>query len=188
MIRQYRENPWVVCLLPFMVFMLLGSLEPKPSVSEADNAAAAKASDQYPLTPALSPEEREGAAKSWLGIEYRHYPLVYTAKIALTVAAMFFVWPGYRKYTGGLNWLAVAVGVVGAVVWVALAAWQREWMPKLAEATGSEWLKSLGQRSAFNPLVEMADQKSLAYGFLAVRLIGLALVVPVIEEFFCAVS
>ena len=184
MIRQYRENPWVVCLLPFMVFMLLGSLEPKPSVSEADNAAAAKASDQNPLTPALSPEEREGAAKSWLGIEYRHYPLVYTAKIALTVAAMFFVWPGYRKYTGGLNWLAVAVGVVGAVVWVALAAWQREWMPKLAEATGSEWLKSLGQRSAFNPLVEMADQKSLAYGFLAVRLIGLALVVPVIEEFF----
>ena len=39
-------------------------------------------------------------AKPWidLGIEYRHYPMVYAAKIALTVAAMIFVWPGYRSY------------------------------------------------------------------------------------------
>jgi len=53
----------------------------------------------------------------------------------------------------------------------------------LAQAA-SGWLKSLGPRSAFNPLEELKDQSLLAYGFLTVRFFGLVLVVPVIEEFF----
>ena len=172
MLRQYRENPWVVCLLPFVVFMLVGSLEPAPPATGAREAEAV-------------------APKGWLdlGIEYEHYPVVYAVKIALTVTAMIFVWPGYRKFVSNSTptqsrghrtrleqhahaepWAwhpAVAVGVVGAVVWVALAAWQRQWMPRLAVATGSEWLRSLGQRSAFNPLAEMADQVAVG-----VRLFG----------------
>jgi CAAX prenyl protease-like protein len=155
-----RENPWLVCLLPFVVFMLAGSLEPKPPAHEA-----------------------EPAAKSWFdfGIEYRHYPLVYTAKIALTVATMIFVWPGYSKYPLRLNWkLALTVGIVGAVAWIALAILQHA---VLAQAE-SGWLKSLGARSAFNPFEELKDQSLLAYGFWALRLFGLVLVVPVIEEFF----
>jgi uncharacterized protein len=155
-----RENPWLVCLLPLAVFMLVGSLEPK---SPADDA--------------------EPAAKSWFdfGIEYRHYPLVYTVKIALTVAAMIFVWPGYRRFPLRLNWaLPLGVGIVGAVAWIALANLQHSALSQVE--TG--WLKSLGARSAFNPLEELKDQGVLAYGFLAVRLFGLALVVPVIEEFF----
>jgi len=158
-----RENPWLICILPMAVFMLAGSLEPTP--------------------PAGAGEQ---AAKSWLdlGIEYQHYPIVYTIKIALTVAAMAFVWPGYRKYAGGAGWLAVLVGAAGAAVWIGLATWQRAWMPELAEKTGIEWLKSLGQRSAFNPLAEICCSRGLAYGFLAVRLLGLVVVVPVIEEFF----
>lgn len=158
-----RDNPWLVCLLPFAVFMLVGSLEPAPPAG--DGAAAAK--------PMLD-----------LAIEYHHYPLIYTAKIVLTAVAMIFVWPGYRQYPWRLNWLAVAVGVVGAVVWIALAAWQRQWMPWLAERTGIEWFKSLGQRSAFNPLDEMRSNLLWAYGFLAVRFVGLVVIVPVIEEVF----
>ena len=42
-------------------------------------------------------------------------------------------------------------------------------------------------RSGFNPLVEMAAQPALAYGFLAVRLFGLVCVIAVAEEFLCAV-
>ena len=155
-----RENPWLVCLLPLAVFMLVGSVEPKSPAGDA-----------------------EPAAKSWLdfGIEYRHYPLVYTVKIALTVAAMIFVWPGYRRFQLRLNWaLALAVGIVGAVVWIALANLQHAALAQVE--TG--WLKSLGAHSAFNPLEELKDQGVLAYGFLAVRLFGLTLVVPVIEEFF----
>jgi uncharacterized protein len=158
-----RDNPWIVCLLPFAVFMLIGSLEPAPPAPDGATAT-----------------------KTWLnlGIEYRHYPLIYTAKIALTVAAMIFVWPGYRQYTRRLTWLALAIGILGAAAWIALAAWQRQWMPILADKTGVEWFKTLGERSAFNPLDELRDQPALAYGFLAVRLIGLVIVVPIIEEFF----
>ncbi|HEY2828120.1 MAG TPA: CAAX prenyl protease-related protein [Pirellulales bacterium] len=161
--HQARRNPWLVCLLPFAVFMLIGSLEPAPPAAGA-----------------------EAVAKPWLdlGIEYRHYPVVYAVKIALTVAAMAFVWPGYREYRRRISWLGVAVGVLGAVVWVALATWQRQWMPMLADKTGIEWFKTLGERSAFNPVVQMHGQPIAAHVFLAVRLIGLALVVPVMEEFF----
>ena len=42
----------------------------------------------------------------------------------------------------------------------------------------------LGQRSAFNPLQELADNPVWAYGFLLIRFTGLAVIVPVIEEFF----
>lgn len=158
-----RKNPWFVCLLPFAVFMLVGSFEPAPP--SGDGAAAAKA---------------------WidLGIEYRHYPLVYTVKIVATIAAMALVWPGYREYPRRATWLGVAVGVVGAAAWIGLATWQHQWLPAVAEQSGIEWLKSTGQRSAFNPLEQLRDQPMLAFGFLAIRLIGLVAIVPVIEEFF----
>jgi CAAX prenyl protease-like protein len=168
-----RTNPWVVCLLPFVVFMLLGSLEPTPpSTNEiASNAAA----------PDAAPPQ---AAPLDLGIEYRHYPLIYTAKIALTIAAIIFVWPGYRTYTRRFSFLGLAVGIFGAAAWIALSTWQRGCMPFLADKTSIEWFKTLGQRSAFNPLDELRAQPAIAYAFLAVRLLGLAIVVPIIEEFF----
>lgn len=160
-IKQARQNPWIVCLLPMAVFMLVGSLEPTPVTGAG------------------------AASKSWLDlvIEYRHYPLVYAVKIVLVAAAMVFVWPGYRQYAWRVTWLGLAVGIAGAAAWIGLSTWQRGWMGGLAEQTGIGWLKSLGQRSAFNPMHEI-DQPALAYAFLAVRLFGLALVVPVIEEFF----
>lgn len=162
-IKQSRENPWSVCLLPMAVFMLVGSLEPTPPAGAG-----------------------EAASTSWLdlGIEYRHYPIVYAVKIALAVAAMALVWPGYRQYRGQVSWLGAMVGMLGAAAWIGLATCQRGWMPGLAERTGIGWLKSLGQRSAFNPFEEICCSPALAYGFLAVRLFGLALVVPIIEEFF----
>jgi CAAX prenyl protease-like protein len=178
MLQKYRTNPWVVCLLPFVVFMLVGSLEPTPpEVKPATEQAAAK--DGEKPQPAA-------AEKSWfnLGIEYRHYPYVYTVKIVLTLLAIAFVWPGYKQYTVRFSWFAVIVGVVGAAVWIALATLQHQWTPVLAEKTGIEWFKSLGQRSAFDPREQMHGQFLLAHAFLLVRFIGLALIVPVIEEFF----
>ncbi len=147
--HSLRTNPWLVCLLPFVVFMLVGSLEPVPPVPTGEGAAATT------------------AAKPWLdlGIEHRHYPLVYAAKIALTVIAMIFVWPGYWQYTRRIGLLGIIIGVLGAVVWIALATWQRQWMPLLADKTGIEWFKTLGERSAFNPLEQLRDQPALAYGF-----------------------
>src|SRR5689334_5815895 len=98
-----RESPWLVCLLPFVVFMLVGSFEPAPP-----------------------PKPGEEVKKPWLdlGIEYQHYPCVYTVKILATAATMIFVWPGYRQYSRRLTWLAVVIGVIGVVAWVLLAQTQ----------------------------------------------------------------
>jgi CAAX prenyl protease-like protein len=81
-----------------------------------------------------------------------------------------------------LSWWSIVVGVVGVVVWIGLCKLKLE--SKLFEALGIEWLKGAAQRSAFNPLEELADRPLLAYGFLAVRFFGLVVVVALIEEFF----
>ncbi|HEV2969958.1 MAG TPA: CAAX prenyl protease-related protein [Pirellulales bacterium] len=154
--RAARSNPWLVFLLPFVVYMLAGSFEPGP------------------------PAEPGAKSAAWLdlGIEYRHYPLIYTVKILLTVAAIAYVYPGYRQFPCRASLLAIMVGVVGAVVWIALAWTQRTIQSHLG------WTPGVGARSAFNPQHELASSPAWAYGFLAIRFVGLALVVPVIEEFF----
>ena len=50
-----REHRWLTFVLPFAVNMAVGSLEPQTG----------------------------GGGSAWLGIDYSHYPLVYTAKLAV---------------------------------------------------------------------------------------------------------
>jgi CAAX prenyl protease-like protein len=141
--------------------MLFGQFEPSPPAADGPPGAA-----------------------PWHGInvEYRHYPYVYTVKIVATLAAMAVVWPGYRQYQRRLTWLGVAVGVAGVVLWIVLSQLQLALTKDNIVATWIKWLG--GGRPAFNPLEQLRDQPALAYGFLIIRFIGLAVVVPVIEEFF----
>ena len=163
--------PWLTFLLPFLVFMLVGSLEPAPPRDDVPNQA-------------------------WF--EYRAYPVIYTVKIALTLGAMWLVWPGYRTFPFRASGLAIAMGIVGGVVWIALCELRLE--TKLGELLATalrgapileRWSEYLGLgtgetgvRSAFNPLVELAATPAWAYGFLAIRFAGLVAIVAVIEEFF----
>jgi uncharacterized protein len=180
-----RTNPWLVFLLPFVVYMLIGGFEPGPPPANGAKSA------------------------SWLdlGIEYRHYPLVYSIKILLTAAAMIYVLPGYRQIScrtprqpnkpdalatdtgqnpslarrasvAGPFQLAILVGVLGVFAWIALAWAQRYAQQRLG------WSPGFGERTAFNPLRELATTPAWAYAFLAIRFLGLVLVVPVIEECF----
>ncbi|OHB80685.1 MAG: CAAX prenyl protease-related protein, partial [Planctomycetes bacterium RBG_16_64_10] len=153
--------PWLTFVLPFAVFIVFCMLEPKP----VDSATGAK-----------------GAASSWfdLGVTYRHYPLIYTLKLIATVASMLLVVPGYRTFPVRVTPLGVGVGIAGGVVWIALSRLNLE--VRLIESIGLGAIFKLGQRSAFDPLAELSGP--WAYGFLAVRLVGLVLIVPVIEEFF----
>jgi hypothetical protein len=154
-----HQYPWIVYVLPLAVFMLVGTFEPRP---------------ELPAKPAF-----------W-NLPYAAYPAVYTLKILLTAGAIALVWPGYRPFNRHVTPLAPVVGVVGAVVWIGL--WKLGLERQLVAAVGPDstigGLLGSGARSAFNPLVEMADRPGLAYGFLAVRLVGLVLVIAVAEEFF----
>jgi hypothetical protein len=172
--RRFAARPWLPFVLPLLVYMLLGSLEPSPPepVPERFRAAAG------PLA--------EGAASlslaGRLGIRYRHYPIIYSAKIAATIAAMLFVLPGYRQFAFRVSPLAIGVGVVGVVLWIRLCQLQLE--QRLLEPLGLASILGLGERPAYNPLEQLADAPAWAYTFLAIRFLGLALIVPIIEEFF----
>ena len=119
-----------------------------------------------------------------LAIPYRAYSLVYTAKIALTLAAMALVLPGYRQFPRPPGLLALLVGGVGVLVWVGL--WHLS--NRLGLTQLLDHLPGYGQRPEFNPLEQLAADQGYtvpaAWAFLAIRFFGLVLVVPVIEEFF----
>jgi uncharacterized protein len=155
-----ERQHWVTFLLPFLVFMLAGTLEPTPTAP--------------------------GGKAIGLAIPYSYYPWMYAARIALTVAAVVFVWPGYRKFPWRLSWTAIVVGLIGGPLWIGLAmpGWERLYVWPLLKQIGLGFLTG-GDRAGFNPF-DTANSLSTvaAWLFLAVRLLGLAAVVPVIEEFF----
>lgn len=194
------KYPWVTFLLPFLVFMVATSFEPTPQPKlESDEAQESSA--------AAEPPEPFFAEQSTLlspVINYSYYPHVYTAKVVLVLLTMAAVWPGYRTFQFRVSWLSVVVGVVGVVLWIALCHLRLE--PKLIgpidrflgtlfsmlpgleagdnPTIGLMSMLGTGERSAFNPLEQMASNPLAAWSFLAVRFVGLALLVPVIEEFF----
>ncbi len=134
------------------------------------------------LAGSVEPAPDEPFEMLGLVIPYASYPLVYTAKILLTVAAVAAVWPGYRQYPFRITLLGPLVGIVGVVLWIGICKLQLE--ATLLGPLGFDSFAELGSRPAFNPLAELADRPTWAYGFLAIRLFGLAIVVPFIEEFF----
>lgn len=198
--------PWVTFLLPFIVFMVATSFEPTPPPASTEQKTEAEVAENETLEPlAQLPAEPFFDKTSSVGlipaISYSYYPHVYTAKIVLTLLAMCLVWPGYRTFPLRVSWLGVMIGIVGVVIWILLCHLRLEpkvigpideffgsFIPGLEEGdTPSIGLMSMlgtGERSAFNPLVQLASTPIWAYGFLVIRFIGLALIVPVIEEFF----
>ena len=166
-----RRHRWLIYLLPFLIFMVATSLEPAREL------------------PVDGQPGREIAGGAFgLEIPYAWYPWVYTAKIAAVLAAVAFVWPGYRDHPLRVVPLSLVVGVVGAGVWIGLCRLDLEgtYLWPLLERAGLGWLvgDGGGGRSAYNPFDELAARPAAAWSFLAVRLLGLAVVVPVIEEFF----
>jgi len=174
--------PWATFVLPMAVFMLLGTLEPTPPARDANSGYEPESAVGDPLSSVSGLREQEEAESVLPRIAYRYYPCVYTAKILLTIVAMLLVWRGYRTFPWRVSPWAWGVGAVGVLLWIGLCQLRLE--PRLLAPLGLKGLVDLGQRSAYNPLEQLGDTSGWAYLFLAIRLIGLAAVVPVIEEFF----
>lgn len=192
--------PWVTFLLPMIVYMLLGSFDPTPPSSSLDDELAEAPARQLPdLQQGFFADDRGGGLVP--AIRYSFYPYVYTAKILATLVAMMLVWRGYRTFRGRVSGLAFVVGVVGVVLWIAICHLRLEakivgpidrylgsFLPGLEEGDtptiGMMSLLGTGERSAYNPLDHLAAVPIWAYVFLAIRFLGLAVIVPVIEEFF----
>jgi CAAX protease family protein len=168
---------WMPYVLPFLVYMAVGSVEP--------------GHDKMGPPPAGFTQEQW--QKEWdathehdtvylMGIRYEHYPIIYSIKIGLTAFTMLLCLPGYWKFPFRVSWLAIGLGAVGVVLWIAICSLHLE--PKILGPMGLMSVEHLGERPAFNPFAELKSNPPWEYTFLAIRFLGLALIVPIIEEFF----
>lgn len=100
------------------------------------------------------------------------YPACYVARSILVPILLFLLWPKYTPIRWNYWWLGVLVGVLGIVQWVGMQLFLQQFSffhpPK----------------DAFNPLTFFDGQPALCWSFIAVRIIGATLIVPVMEELF----
>lgn len=150
-----QRYPWAPLVLPLAVYMAVGMFEPTPE----------------------KPFELLG-----LSIEYSSYPVVYSVKLALTMAVLAAAWPAYRQFTGRPSAWGPVVGVVGAAIWIGLCKLHLEG-PLFSLVGLGQWADQ-NQRSAFNPFDHWPDAPGIAWLFLSIRFLGLGAIVPLIEELF----
>ena len=137
--------------------------------------------------PAQPPPGAE-AKPGIFGLTYDQYPAIYTVKIAITLGVLALCSPAWRQWKFRVSPLAIAVGVVGVVLWIACCRLDLE--GRLIEAIGPDSIAAgmlgflgLGvERPAYNPFEQLGHAPMLCYAFLAVRFFGLAVLVPVFEE------
>jgi len=93
------SEPWNVCLVPMIVFLGLGLLEPS--------------------------REGKGIADT-LGISYDLYPALYAIRIAITLLLVWRMWPSITRWVGRATWWPPLLGLALVVPWVWLSEMQRE--------------------------------------------------------------
>jgi CAAX prenyl protease-like protein len=172
--RALDRRPWLAFLGPLAVFVAAGSFEPRPE-SDPTPAVLDGGDADRPLEGTASGDGRF-ASTHWA------HPRAYSAKLALTLLAMALVATVYFKFPFRFDPRALAFGVAGGAAWIVLCRLEIERRGLALVGLPDSILG--GRRSGFNPLVELADSPAGAYAFLAARMLGLIVVVPIIEEFF----
>ena len=93
------DRPWEACVVPFVVFLAAGLLEPTRS---GDGLAGV------------------------LGIPFSAYPVIYSLRIVATLLAVARSWTPIRRWLGRPTWWPPLVGLALVVPWIVLASLQRE--------------------------------------------------------------
>lgn len=108
------------------------------------------------------------------------YPVGYAAVVAVVLIASAIFLKGMRAIRP--HWRigpGILVGVVGILLWIVLSHLQVE---QLLVGVLPSWLLP-GPRVGFNPFEELSGNLSV-WGFIAIRLVGIAIAVPLAEELF----
>ena len=102
------------------------------------------------------------------------YAISYAFKTVAVAALLVFFWRHYTKVRWNHWWLGVIVGVVGIFQWVGMQLWLQQHVPLFAPPAAED---------VFNPFRDIASPEA-RWAFIAVRIAGAVLVVPVMEELF----
>jgi CAAX prenyl protease-like protein len=102
----------------------------------------------------------------------KYYPATYVARVILVIAALIFFWKQYTPIRWTHLWLGAIVGAVGVFQWVGMQAALEHFVPFFRPSS-----------PPFDPTKRFETAAAL-WGFVAVRLLGAVLVVPVMEELF----
>jgi CAAX prenyl protease-like protein len=108
------------------------------------------------------------AAAQWPGA----FPLFYCLKTVLTAGALLLLWRQYTPVRWNHAWLGAIVGVVGIVQWIGMQLLLQKYVP---------FFRPHGE--VFNPFMYFQSTAERD-AFIAIRMIGAVLVVPVMEELF----
>lgn len=100
------------------------------------------------------------------------YPILYAVRIAATLLALAIAWPSLRPWLGRPTWWPPLLGALLVVPWVILATLQRD----------AGW-GGVG-RVGYDPFATLGPDGWQPWAFLAVRWLGLMVVVPIVEEVF----
>jgi len=92
-------RPWLSCVGPYVLFLVLGMLEPV---------------------------EGDGGLAGLFGIPRGLYPTIYALRLAITAVFLAARWPDLRGWLGRPTWWPPLVGLALAVPWIVLAGLQRE--------------------------------------------------------------
>jgi len=112
---------------------------------------------------------------TWLSAQWTGgYALLYFVKTIATAIALVVCWRSYTRIRWSHAWLGVIVGVIGIVQWVGMQLW-------LQHHFG--FFRPSGENSPFNPFEHFGSDAE-RYAFIAMRIFGAVLVVPVMEELF----
>ena len=136
--------------------MAMGMLEPSPPTAET--------------------------ARAWWQLPYAYYPVAYAFRLAVTLAAILWVLPGYRPFPFRVRWQSWLLGLAGGAAWIALC--ESPWQQQLLSLLGLEGHVGSAGRAAYNPFAQLGSvDPKWPWIYLAIRFSGLVLIVPVIEEF-----
>ncbi|MFM7412765.1 MAG: CAAX prenyl protease-related protein [Planctomycetota bacterium] len=93
------SDPWAACLIPMVVFLGMGLIEPA--------------------------KEPKGLAVA-LGITYDLYPVLYAIRVAVTLLLVWRAWPSIRSWLGRPTWWPPIFGALLVAPWVWLSVMQRD--------------------------------------------------------------
>jgi hypothetical protein len=153
--------------------------DPVPEMHAEDTALRASEPSVWPYVLPLAGFLAMSALEGYLPTSpngapsARWYPLVYSLKLAVVLGLL---WHGRRVLLRDLlplprpggSVLAIGLGLIVTAIWVGLDGRYPA-------------IQGLGKRSAFDPA---ALAPAARLGFLAVRMFGLVVVVPLVEELF----